>query len=134
MTLVPPMARVLSEGDKRDSKSRMPDRERCHNFFFIPLATVGRSYFAPEPASRTRPRRTLPTLITCLSSHQLLTNPDAGAKPPGGVGESFGRWKRTATHAECPRAPVPWGWGWSRLSRLAGYFAGSPVPPRRPPA
>ncbi|KAK1476034.1 hypothetical protein CCUS01_05138 [Colletotrichum cuscutae] len=37
---------VLSEGDKRDSKSDMPRS----------------GYFAPEPASRTRPRRIYPTI------------------------------------------------------------------------
>jgi len=55
-----PLSGILSEGDKRDSKSRMPEstpscpratstRGRCEG--------RGRGYFAPEPATRTRPRR-----------------------------------------------------------------------------
>jgi len=56
---------VLSEGDKRDSESNMPDGEGVSPFFWgvqvdTPSLDRGRSYFAPEPASRTRPRRTLP--------------------------------------------------------------------------
>ncbi|KAI1352977.1 hypothetical protein F5Y01DRAFT_72410 [Xylaria sp. FL0043] len=61
---------VLSEGDKRDSKSNMPEGEGRLSLGRVsssrPSLSRGRSYFAPEPASRTRPRRTRPTLISVL--------------------------------------------------------------------
>lgn len=69
VVLVTHRPRVLSEGDKRDSKSNMPGQH-------------GRSYFAPEPASRTRPRRTSifpwrnvergQTAPACCSRHELV--------------------------------------------------------------
>ncbi|KAI1171209.1 hypothetical protein F4777DRAFT_68338 [Nemania sp. FL0916] len=60
-----PISWVLSEGDKRDSKGSMLDSEgvfliiRMRSKYTQPSLDRGRSYFAPEPASRTRPRRTL---------------------------------------------------------------------------
>lgn len=50
-------SRVLSEGDKRDSKSHMPGGTRLNLKLEPHVPHRGRSYFAPEPASRTRPRR-----------------------------------------------------------------------------
>lgn len=50
-------SRVLSEGDKRDSKSHMPGGTRLNLKPEPHVPHRGRSYFAPEPASRTRPRR-----------------------------------------------------------------------------
>jgi hypothetical protein len=50
-------SRVLSEGDKRDSQSHMPGGTRLNLKPEPHVPHRGRSYFAPEPASRTRPRR-----------------------------------------------------------------------------
>lgn len=46
--------KIFSEGDKRDSKSDMPETTVKKT---TTLSQHGRSYFAPEPASRTRPRK-----------------------------------------------------------------------------
>jgi len=59
---------ILSEGDKRDSKGDMPRPFSSHQQT-DERGRLGRGYFAPEPASRTRPRR-----ILYLSAHRL-TNP-----------------------------------------------------------
>ncbi|KAK4132632.1 hypothetical protein BT67DRAFT_83276 [Trichocladium antarcticum] len=45
---------ILSEGDKRDSKSDMPKPLRRFQYM-MGGGTACRGYFAPEPASRTRP-------------------------------------------------------------------------------
>jgi len=47
---------ILSEGDKRDSKGDMP-RPFSSRQYASEREQLGRGYFAPEPASRTRPRR-----------------------------------------------------------------------------
>jgi hypothetical protein len=51
---------ILSEGDKRDSKSHTPESPPPCSSGNINKGEVrgrGRGYFAPEPATRTRPRR-----------------------------------------------------------------------------
>jgi hypothetical protein len=69
---IPFISGILSEGDKRDSKSDMPRKPPSTLLMdnniaekYCNIARVGwrgRGYFAPEPASRTRPRR-FPTRI-----------------------------------------------------------------------
>lgn len=93
----------------------MPDRERnelIHPSLHFPLATVGRSYFAPEPASRTRPRRTLPTLAICLFAPPVSgsTGPYPGARKAGGAKPSRRRgrelWKMKRVSERRPRQSI----------------------------
>lgn len=67
---------VLSEGEKRDSKGDMPETKPLRGRDKNPTAVthgdgLGRGYFAPEPASRTRPRRTWPVDPSRGSRHPL---------------------------------------------------------------
>ncbi|KZL79616.1 hypothetical protein CI238_08932 [Colletotrichum incanum] len=83
---------VLSEGDKRDSKSYMPE-------IVLSSSTIsrGRGYFAPEPASRTRPRRTYPT-IHATTLWVPIRGDNACAWEPGGfMGLSWSRLLDTVT-------------------------------------
>ena len=74
-----PSGGVLSEGDTRDSKSNMPRNQPLPHPLTPPHRQargvggrgLGRSYFAPEPASRTRPRRTRPAIARHASSNYL---------------------------------------------------------------
>lgn len=55
-----PSSGILSEGDKRDSKGDMPEPPHGSpplQFSGTEEGTACRGDFAPEPASRTRPRR-----------------------------------------------------------------------------
>jgi len=115
---VPPLAPtggVLSEGEKRDSKGDMPD-PLCRSPRLVNPrgdtreASACRGDFAPEPASRTRPRRIL------LSSGQRV------GVPPSVLLAL----KRLLVGAGAP------GSGWSRLPgdslRCVSRFPRDPLP------
>ncbi|KAI0175541.1 hypothetical protein GGR52DRAFT_317043 [Hypoxylon sp. FL1284] len=107
-TSVHPHSRVLSEGDKRDSKGNMPERARMAcPILFILAAIAGRSYFAPEPASRTRPRRTLPTLTRRLFHVRKTTYPgwNRCGSPPEAWAREVEDERLEIGHAQMSRVP-----------------------------
>ena len=116
-------ARVLSEGDKRDSKGDMPERGGIdHDKNRHPPSYRGRGYFAPEPASRTRPRRTHPTLTIRLppAPQSFLTRAQlVGEGPPRSVERVW--WSKGSG--------VPGTWGWAgRVSLWAPRLVFRAVP------